>query len=222
MALGRSTDYIENPDKTDGGEWVSSYECDPVSVDAEFLYAKRQYAALTGRDQGERDVIAYHLRQSFKPGETDLATANKIGYDLALSLTEDEVMPDIRATIARLAQDGMRVALMGFCWGGGLAVRAAQVTDAAAAVGFYGTGLERYLQDDLHAPVLMHFGTEDDHTPPDIRAAFAARFPEAEIHLYPTGHAFANDARASFQPEAARLAHQRSLDFLSRALAQPV
>ena len=144
------------------------------------------------------------------------------GRDLALSLTEDEVMPDIRATIARLAQDGMRVALMGFCWGGGLAVRAAQVTDAAAAVGFYGTGLERYLQDDLHAPVLMHFGTEDDHTPPDIRAAFAARFPEADIHLYPTGHAFANDARASFQPEAARLAHQRSLDFLSRALAQPV
>lgn len=51
MALGRSTDYIENPDKTDGGEWVSSYECDPVSVDAEFLYAKRQYAALTGRDR---------------------------------------------------------------------------------------------------------------------------------------------------------------------------
>lgn len=88
MALGRSTDYIENPDKTDGGEWVSSYECDPVSVDAEFLYAKRQYAALTGRDQGERDVIAYHLRQSFKPGETDPATANKIGYDLALSLTK--------------------------------------------------------------------------------------------------------------------------------------
>ena len=88
MALGRSTDYIENPDKTDGGEWVSSYECDPVSVDAEFLYAKRQYAAPTGRDQGERDVIAYHLRQSFKPGETDPATANKIGYDLALSLTK--------------------------------------------------------------------------------------------------------------------------------------
>lgn len=28
MALGRSTDYIENPDKTDGGEWVSSYECE--------------------------------------------------------------------------------------------------------------------------------------------------------------------------------------------------
>lgn len=87
-ALGRTTDYVENPDKTDGGEWVSAYECDPMTADSEFLYSKRQYAALTGRDQGARDVIAYHLRQSFKPGETDPATANRIGYELAMALTK--------------------------------------------------------------------------------------------------------------------------------------
>lgn len=139
--------------------------------------------------------------------------------NLMLSLPADEVMPDIRAAIARLERDGLRVGLVGFCWGGGLAVRAAQVTDAAAAVGFYGTRLENYLQDDLHAPLLMHFGAEDDHTPPKTRAAFAARFPQAEIQLYPAGHAFANDARPSFVPKAARLAHQRTVDFLTRALA---
>lgn len=87
-ALGKTTNYVENPDKTDGGEWISSYECDPMIADEEFLLSKRQYAALTDRDQGERDVIAYHLRQSFKPGEIDPATANKIGYDLAMSLTK--------------------------------------------------------------------------------------------------------------------------------------
>lgn len=87
-ALGNTTDYVENPEKTDGGEWISSYECDPMMADEEFLLSKRQYAQLTGRDQGERDVIAYHLRQSFKPGEIDPATANKIGYDLAMSLTK--------------------------------------------------------------------------------------------------------------------------------------
>lgn len=52
------------------------------------MLSKRQYTQLTGRDQGERDVIAYHLRQSFKPDEIDPATANKIGYDLAMSLTK--------------------------------------------------------------------------------------------------------------------------------------
>lgn len=87
-ALGRTADYVENPDKTDGGEWISSYECDAQIVDDEFLFSKRQYAMITGRDQGKKDVIAYHLRQSFKPGEIDPATANKIGYELAMSLTK--------------------------------------------------------------------------------------------------------------------------------------
>lgn len=87
-ALGRSKDYVENPHKTDGGEWISAYECDPVNADAEFLFAKRQYAMITGRDQGKHDVIAYHLRQAFKPGEVDPATANQIGYALAMSLTK--------------------------------------------------------------------------------------------------------------------------------------
>ena len=81
-------DYAENPDKTESRDWVTSYECDPLIADDEFLFSKNQYAAVTGRDQGERDVLAYHLRISFKPGETDAQTANKIGYDLALKLTK--------------------------------------------------------------------------------------------------------------------------------------
>ncbi len=87
-ALRRSTDYVKNPDKTDGGELVTAYACDPISVDAEFRFSKSQYAAITGRDQGEHDVIAYHMRQSFKPGEILPEAANKIGYDLAMSLTK--------------------------------------------------------------------------------------------------------------------------------------
>jgi len=87
-ALKISADYIKNPEKTDGGEWVTAYACDPLIVDEEFSFSKNQYAAITGRSQGARDVIGYHLRISFKPGETDAATANKIGYDLAMKLTK--------------------------------------------------------------------------------------------------------------------------------------
>jgi hypothetical protein len=86
-ALRGTTDYVKNPEKTNGGEWVTAYECDPLTADAEFLFAKNHYAQITGRDQGGRDVIGYHLRQSFKPGEIDPATANRIGYELALRLT---------------------------------------------------------------------------------------------------------------------------------------
>lgn len=87
-ALGRVTDYVENPGKTNGGELVTAYQCNPSIADQEFLFTKRQYAVMTGRDQGDSDVIAYHLRQSFKPGEITPELANKIGYDLAMSLTK--------------------------------------------------------------------------------------------------------------------------------------
>ena len=87
-ALGRTTNYVKNPEKTDGGDLVTAYQCNPAIVDQEFLFSKRQYAAMTGRNQKEHDVIAYHLRQSFKPGEITPELANKIGYDLAMSLTK--------------------------------------------------------------------------------------------------------------------------------------
>ena len=87
-ALGRVTAYVENPEKTNGGDLVTAYQCNPSIADLEFLFSKRQYAAITGRERKDNDVIAYHMRQSFKPGEITPELANKIGYDLAMSLTK--------------------------------------------------------------------------------------------------------------------------------------
>ena len=87
-ALGRVTDYVENPEKTNDGDLVTAYQCNPSIADQEFLFSKRQYAVMTGREHKDNDVIAYHLRQSFKPGEITPEQANKIGYDLAMSLTK--------------------------------------------------------------------------------------------------------------------------------------
>ena len=82
QCLAERTDYAKNPDKTNQSELISAYECDPRTVDAEFLFSKRQYNSITGREQ-KRDVIAYQIRQSFKPGEVTPEQANKIGYELA-------------------------------------------------------------------------------------------------------------------------------------------
>jgi hypothetical protein len=87
QAISERTDYAKNPDKTNDGQLVTGYACDPRSADEEFLLAKREYEYITGRNQGKHNVLAYHIRQSFKPGETDAETANKIGYELALSFT---------------------------------------------------------------------------------------------------------------------------------------
>ncbi|OAA84838.1 Relaxase/mobilization nuclease domain protein [Clostridium ljungdahlii] len=64
------------------------YECDSRTADAESLFSKRQYAALTGRTRGADDVIAYHLRQSFVPGEVTPEEANRIGCELAKRFTD--------------------------------------------------------------------------------------------------------------------------------------
>ena len=76
------TDYAQNPDKTAQGELVSSYACSPLTVDEEFMLTKRLYERSTGRIQ-KSDVIAYQVRQSFKPGEVTPEEANRIGYEFA-------------------------------------------------------------------------------------------------------------------------------------------
>lgn len=87
QSLGDRTDYAKNPEKTEKGELVTGYECDPFTVDEEFMLSKRQYEQTTGRHQ-KRDVIAYQIRQSFKPGEITPEEANRIGRELALHFTK--------------------------------------------------------------------------------------------------------------------------------------
>ena len=78
-AISDIIDYVANPKKTDNGRLITGYACDSRTADAEFLLAKRQYIAATGRVRGTDDVIAYHVRQSFRPGEITPEEANRLG-----------------------------------------------------------------------------------------------------------------------------------------------
>ena len=85
--LKNRTDYIEKPDKTEQGQFVSSYACSALTADEEFMLTKRQYDLVNGRRQ-KSDVIAYQIRQSFRPGEITAEEANKLGYELAMRFTK--------------------------------------------------------------------------------------------------------------------------------------
>jgi len=87
QCLAERMDYSKNPDKTEGGDLVTSYGCSASIADAEFQFSKRQYDALTGRTQ-KNNVIAYQLRQSFRPGEITPEEANRISYELAMKFTK--------------------------------------------------------------------------------------------------------------------------------------
>lgn len=82
QCLSDRLDYGKNPDKTHDGQLISAYACDPETADAEFALSKREYYQLTGRRQ-DSDVIAYQVRQSFRPGEITPEEANRIGYEFA-------------------------------------------------------------------------------------------------------------------------------------------
>ena len=87
QCLADRTDYSENAAKTEDGKYISAYACDAKTCDEEFLLSKRQYEHITGRTQAH-DVIAYQIRQSFKPGEITPEEANKVGYETAMRFTK--------------------------------------------------------------------------------------------------------------------------------------
>jgi len=142
------------------------------------------------------------------------ARALMVGADV------DKAILDVDATVQALAARGGKVAVMGYCWGGGLALRAAQVCGVAAGVSFYGTRLQAYLDRPLPVPMQGHFGSRDDHTPAEVLGQVKATYPNFEINLYEAGHAFANEERpAIYDAAATDLAYQRTDAFLAKALA---
>ncbi len=88
QAISDILDYSKNPQKTDNGRLITNWQCDSRIADAEFLFTKHQYIQKTGRVRGEDDVIAYHLRQSFVPGEITPEEANRLGCELAKRFTK--------------------------------------------------------------------------------------------------------------------------------------
>ncbi len=87
-AVKRVIGYVENSDKTKKKKFITSYECDPRTAAEEFMLDKRTYSLRTGRERGKDDVLAYHLRQSFAPGEITPEKANRLGYELAMRFTK--------------------------------------------------------------------------------------------------------------------------------------
>jgi carboxymethylenebutenolidase len=155
----------------------------------------------------------YRGRQTDEPDE-----ARK----LAMDLDREAALVDLAWTVGRLL-DGRATAVgaMGFCMGGGLVWSLAHREDRlGAAVVFYGLADERGRL--LRCPLLAHYGTADRY-PQDqleaLRRELAAEGPEAELLTYDGApHAFFNDTRPSFRPEAASEAWERTVEFLRRHL----
>lgn len=154
-------------------------------------------------------------------GEADLKKA----FGLYPKLDPNLTLLDIAAAFHHAKQHGKPTAVLGFCYGGltswVAAVRGENVRmQPGCCVCYYPGGIGKFAQEEPACPVMIHFGGADDHIGKDQVDAVRTAHPEVEIHIYEgAGHAFANPDRQSYQADAAKLADQRSMDFLKKHLA---
>ena len=170
-------------------------------------------------------AIAPAMFQRVQPGvelgyaEPDLSAARAL-KTAAEALPAPGVLPDLQAAIDLAAKlGGGKVAMVGFCWGGLLAWRAAcQLKGLAAAVPYYGGGMtmEPERNGQPRCPVLAHFADTDQHIPMDSVHAFQAAQPGVEVQVYPAQHGFNCDQRSAWNAPAAALARERTLAFLAQ------
>ena len=143
-----------------------------------------------------------------------------LGRGYVLQLKEEELLRDMQACINVVKHAGA-VGAVGYCWGGSLAYLAACELPVACAVSYYGTRTVQLLERKPRVPVLYHFGTRDKSIPPENIGKIRAANPGGEFHLYEADHGFSCDHRATYNAPAAKLARERTLEFLARHLKMP-
>lgn len=132
-------------------------------------------------------------------------------------LQPEQTMKDVAAAVAVVRHSG-RVATVGYCWGGALSYRAACELPVACAVVYYGN--PRDTSKTPRCPVMYHFGSADKSIPLEQVERLKAAHPQGIFYIYDgAGHGFNCDLRPSYDPAAAALARQRTLEFLASRLA---
>lgn len=137
------------------------------------------------------------------------ALAAEVGFDRALNAV---------ASAAHAIQSAGRIGVVGYCWGGTLALLACTRL-GLPAVDYYGARSIPFLHETPRAALLCHFGERDALIPPDAVQAHRAALPTAQIHLYPAGHAFNREVDPHhYEAASAQLALERTLNFLAQHL----
>jgi carboxymethylenebutenolidase len=138
----------------------------------------------------------------------------------------DEMLEDFIAAYEYLKghpECNGNVGAVGFCFGGWIAnMMAVRLPDLLAAVPFYGGQPSAEEVPDIKAPLLLHYAGLDNRVNagwPAYEAALKENGKEYTVYIYPeVNHGFHNDTTPRYNPEAAELAWQRTIDFFKEKL----
>jgi carboxymethylenebutenolidase len=173
-------------------------------------FAADGYVALAPAlfDRVERDYQTGYTQDDIDRGR---ATRGK--------LTIEQAVMDVRAAVRELAKTGLKVGVVGYCFGGTVAwLAATRIEGVAAAVGYYGGGVADAAGEQPRCPTMLHFGETDASIPKEHWEKVRALHPKLPVHVYPAGHGFNCDERGSYHAESARLARERTIAFFRQHL----
>ena len=174
------------------------------------------------------DRFAAHGYVAIAPAFFDhVETGVELGYDeegfrrgreLAGEVGLDRATEDVASAAETIASAG-RIGCVGYCWGGTVALLAATRL-GLPSVSYYGARNVNFLGESPRAPLMLHFGERDASIPAEAIDKQRAAWPRAELHVYPSGHAFDRTVDPNvFDPSSADLAFERTLAFFDRHLA---
>ena len=171
-------------------------------------------------------AVAPDMVSGFGPngGGTDSVGSRDDVVALVRKITPADVVTRLNAVrdfALKIPAGNGKVATLGFCWGGGQSFAYAGAQPAlAAAVVFYGVSPDPSIIDVIQAPVLGHYGGDDervDATVPPAEAQMKKLGKSFEAHTYPgAGHGFLRDqtGRDGANRKATEAAWPRTVSFL--------
>lgn len=163
------------------------------------------------------EVISPELFDRVQPG-------CQLGYtgadwDRAVKLAReeqpfDQSLADTDQCLHWMKARGGPVFIVGYCYGGSIAWRMAQTSDALDGASCYYGGYiaTRFAEEAPRCAAIAHFGRYDnlvDMAP--VEALIARQHPTAQIFVYEAGHGFNSDRRKDYHSESAELAKERTL-----------
>jgi carboxymethylenebutenolidase len=210
------------------GHRVSAYRVDPEGEARGNLVVIQEIWGVNNHIRNVADgfagegyrVIAPSLFDRIEPGIVmDAYTQETMqqGFGFMQKLDQDKALLDISAAVEAIAADGGKVGIVGYCFGGRMTwLSASRVDGIAAAVPYYGGGVPDLASEQPKCPVMLHFGEKDQHIPVASVEKFKQAHPSLPVYLYPADHGFNCDQRSSYDAAAAKLARERTLDFLHK------
>jgi carboxymethylenebutenolidase len=139
------------------------------------------------------------------------------GKALVGEISFDRAIEDV-ASAAESIKSAGKIGVVGYCWGGTVALLAATRL-GLPAVSYYGARNVQFLTEKPKAPVLFHFGERDASIPPEAVQKHRDLLPQMELYTYAADHAFNRDVDPShYDAASAKLAWHRTLAFFDRHL----